>query len=192
MINWDESKARHSTEWSINRERGGGSAGKHEVQQATYSQRAFPSTGQHLRSTPKHLEWRCGGVAVWRCPAYADSDASLSIRQGDRLVLGTRLRAAHVTTCRKAWPHQTWATPCVSSARAARAFGGCRANLESGFRNRQQPCRALARAPQFSSVPAGRALSPTRPLPLCDQTDVYLPYRSNQVVFDKAASTRAR
>lgn len=64
MINWDESKARHSTEWSINRERGGGSAGKHEVQQATYSQRAFPSTGQHLRSTPKHLEWRCGGVAM--------------------------------------------------------------------------------------------------------------------------------
>ena len=131
-------------------------------------------------------------MAVWRCPAYADSDASLSIRQGDRLVLGTRLRAAHVTTCRKAWAHQTWATPCVSSARAARAFGGCRAYLESGFRNRQQPCRALARAPQFSSVPAGRALSPTRPLPLCDQTDVYLPYRSNQVVFDKAASTRAR
>lgn len=64
MINWDESKARHSTEWSINRERGGGSAGKHEVQQATYSQRAFPSTGQHLRSTPEHLEWRCGDAQL--------------------------------------------------------------------------------------------------------------------------------
>ena len=129
-------------------------------------------------------------VAVWRCPAYADSDASLSIRQGDRLVLGTRLRAAHVTTCRKAWPHRTRATQCVSSTRAAWAFGGCRAYLESGIRNRQQPCRALARAPELSSVSAERPLSATLPLPLCDQTDVYLPYRSNRIVFGKAVSTR--
>ncbi len=50
---------------------------------------------------------------------------------------------------------------------------------------------AIART-AIASVPAGRPLSPTLPLPLCDQTDVYLPYRSNRIVFDKAVSTRPR
>jgi hypothetical protein len=62
-----------------------------------------------------------------------------------------------------------------------------------GIRHSKSPTALpTASTPQLSSVPAGRPISPTLPLPLSDQTDVYLPYRSNRIVFDKAVSTRPR
>lgn len=56
-----------------------------------------------------------GYVAMWRCPAHADSDPSLSIRQGDRGILVTCFagccREAVLLELRRVRPGRHYAPP---------------------------------------------------------------------------------